>query len=61
VLGNFTVPTRPLYIVYPPGLQSLHRLRLFIEYIDDWFKKYPIDDDTALHIVPRPDAASGAT
>jgi DNA-binding transcriptional LysR family regulator len=44
VLESYSVPTRPLYVVYPPGLQSMQRLRVFVDYISDWFKQYPLDD-----------------
>jgi DNA-binding transcriptional LysR family regulator len=37
VIGTVTVPARPLYAVYPPGLQSMERLRLFLDFIAAWY------------------------
>jgi DNA-binding transcriptional LysR family regulator len=44
VLPEFEVPARPLYVVYPPGLQSVKKFRVFLDYIADWFKRFPIDE-----------------
>lgn len=44
VLPEYEAPSRPLYVVYPPGLQSVQKLRVFLDYISDWFKRFPIDD-----------------
>jgi DNA-binding transcriptional LysR family regulator len=53
VLEDYSVPTRPLYIAYPPGLQSLERLRLFVDFVGDWFKRFPIgESDQAEMKVP---------
>jgi DNA-binding transcriptional LysR family regulator len=57
VLDGLSVPTRPLYVVYPPGLHSVQRLRVFIDYVSDWFKQYPLDEISASE---PPALASGA-
>jgi DNA-binding transcriptional LysR family regulator len=44
VLPDYEVPSRPLYVVYPPGLQSVQKLRVFLDFISDWFKRFPIDE-----------------
>jgi DNA-binding transcriptional LysR family regulator len=44
VLAEYEVPSRPLYVVYPPGLQSVQKLRVFLDFISDWFKRFPIDE-----------------
>jgi DNA-binding transcriptional LysR family regulator len=43
VMKDFEVPSRPLYVVYPPGLQSVQKLRVFVDFIADWFKRFRID------------------
>lgn len=45
VLEAYAPVTRPLYVAYPPGLQNLERLRMFVDSISGWFKRYPITDD----------------
>lgn len=44
VLPGFVVPARPLYLIYPPGLQSVKKFRVFLDFMGDWFKRFPIDD-----------------
>jgi DNA-binding transcriptional LysR family regulator len=44
VLPEFSVPARPLYLIYPPGLQSVKKFRVFLDFMGDWFKRFPIDD-----------------
>jgi DNA-binding transcriptional LysR family regulator len=46
VLPDYAVPSRPLFIVYPPGLQSMRKFRVFLDYIADWFKRFPTDERT---------------
>lgn len=48
VLPGCTVPSRPLYVVYAPGQQSVKKLRVFIDYIADWFQRFPIDQPVVL-------------
>jgi DNA-binding transcriptional LysR family regulator len=44
VLPEFEIPARPLFVVYPPGLQSVKKFRVFLDYVADWFKRFPIDE-----------------
>lgn len=44
VLPEFSVPARPLYLIYPPGLQSVKKFRVFLDFMGDWFKRFPIDE-----------------
>jgi DNA-binding transcriptional LysR family regulator len=44
VLPEFSVPARPLYLIYPPGLQSVKKFRVFLDFMGAWFKRFPIDD-----------------
>ena len=48
VLPEYTVQSRPLYVIYPPGLQSVKKFRVFLDYIADWFKRFPIDGPVTL-------------
>jgi DNA-binding transcriptional LysR family regulator len=48
VLPEYQVPSRPLYVVYPPGLQSVKKFRVFIDYIAEWFRRFPIDAPVTL-------------
>ncbi len=45
VLEDQAPVTRPLYVAFPPGLQNLERLRMFVEFISDWFRRFPITDE----------------
>ena len=53
VLPEYEVPSRPLYVVYPPGLQSVKKFRVFLDYIADWFKRFPIDGPVTLEDARR--------
>ena len=48
VLTDYDVPDRPLYVVYPPGLQSVQKFRVFLDFIGAWFKRFPIDHTAVL-------------
>ncbi|HTX09649.1 MAG TPA: LysR family transcriptional regulator [Solirubrobacteraceae bacterium] len=62
VLPEYEVPSRPLYVVYPPGLQSVRKFRVFLDYIADWFKRFPIDEAVMLGAADEePDGANGAS
>jgi DNA-binding transcriptional LysR family regulator len=41
VLPEYAVPSRPLYIIYPPGLQSVKKFRVFLDFMGEWFKTQP--------------------
>jgi DNA-binding transcriptional LysR family regulator len=43
VLTEYEVPARPLFVVYPPGLQQVQKLRVFLDFVSTWFKRSPID------------------
>jgi DNA-binding transcriptional LysR family regulator len=52
VLTDYEVPARPLYVVYPPGLQSVQKFRVFLDFIGEWFKRFPIDHATVVGGAP---------
>jgi DNA-binding transcriptional LysR family regulator len=56
VLKDYETPARPLYAIYPPGLQSVQKLRVFLDYIGEWFKRFPIDEPMVLQ--PEVDVAA---
>ncbi len=33
------VPDRPLYALHSPGSQTLARVRLFLDFVTDWFRR----------------------
>lgn len=39
VLPDCQVPDRPLYALHSPGTQTTARVRLFLDFVSDWFKK----------------------
>ena len=41
VLPEFSIPERPLYAAYAPGRQLVRKVKVFVEFIADWFKKHP--------------------
>lgn len=41
VLPEFTVPDRPLYAAYAPGRQLVRKVKVFVDFIADWFKQHP--------------------
>ena len=59
VLPGYSAVTRPLYVAYPPGLQKLERLRLFVDFISAWFKQHPISEPQA-QIARGPEDATAA-
>jgi len=42
LLPGYQVPDRPLYAAYSPGHHTARKVRCFIDFMADWFKKYPI-------------------
>lgn len=42
VLPGYSVPNRPLYAAFSPGDHTVQRVRLFIDFIADWFQTHPI-------------------
>jgi len=39
VLPDCEVPDRPLYALHSPGTQTTARVRLFLDFVADWFRK----------------------
>jgi DNA-binding transcriptional LysR family regulator len=39
VLPECEVPDRPLYALHSPGTQTTARVRLFLDFVSDWFRK----------------------
>jgi DNA-binding transcriptional LysR family regulator len=39
VVPSCEVPDRPLYALYSPGGQTLARVRIFLEFVTDWFRR----------------------
>lgn len=58
VLPQYDAPARPLYVIYPPGLQSVKKFRVFIDFMVGWFKRFQIDQPIELR--PPQDAAEAA-
>jgi DNA-binding transcriptional LysR family regulator len=41
VVPSIDVPDRPLYALYSPGGQTPARVKLFLEFVTDWFRRQP--------------------
>ena len=39
VLPDCEVPDRPLYALHSPGRQTTARVRLFLDFVTEWFRK----------------------
>ncbi len=39
VIADVDVPDRPLYALHSPGTQTTARVRLFLDFVSDWFRK----------------------
>jgi DNA-binding transcriptional LysR family regulator len=39
VLSRHKVPDRPLYLICPPGTSSIQKIRIFIDFMGDWFRR----------------------
>jgi DNA-binding transcriptional LysR family regulator len=39
VIPDLEVPDRPLYALHSPGTQTTARVRLFLDFVSDWFRK----------------------
>jgi DNA-binding transcriptional LysR family regulator len=44
VLPQFIVPERPLYAAYAPSRPLIRKVRVFVDFIAEWFKAHPILD-----------------
>ena len=43
VIADVDVPDRPLYALHSPGTQTTARVRLFLDFVSDWFRKQAPD------------------
>jgi DNA-binding transcriptional LysR family regulator len=41
VIPDVDVPDRPLYALHSPGTQTTARVRLFLDFVSEWFRKQP--------------------
>jgi DNA-binding transcriptional LysR family regulator len=39
VIPDIEVPDRPLYALHSPGTQTTARVRLFLDFVSEWFRK----------------------
>ena len=39
IVADCEIPDRPLYALHSPGSQELARVRLFLDFVTDWFRK----------------------
>jgi DNA-binding transcriptional LysR family regulator len=39
ILSHHRVPDRPLYLICPPGTSNIQKVRTFIDFIGNWFRK----------------------
>ena len=53
LLPGCEVPDRPLYALHSPGSQTLARVRLFLDFVTDWFRK-----QAPAQVKPAPQAKS---
>ncbi len=42
LLPDHPVPDRPLFAVYPPGRQPLKKVKVFLDFIHEWFREHPM-------------------
>jgi DNA-binding transcriptional LysR family regulator len=43
MLPEYSVPDRPLYAAYAPGKQVVQKVRVFVDFIAEWFKQHPLE------------------
>jgi DNA-binding transcriptional LysR family regulator len=55
VLSDWPAPDRPLYAVYAPGKHTVRKVRLFVDFIADWFREHPMlsSDPAEAHAIDR--------
>lgn len=44
LLPDHAVPDRPLFAVYPPGRRPLRKVKVFLDFIQAWFREHPMLD-----------------
>jgi DNA-binding transcriptional LysR family regulator len=42
VLPNYNIPERPLYAAYAPSRHLVRKVRVFVDFIAEWFKQHPM-------------------
>jgi DNA-binding transcriptional LysR family regulator len=42
VLRQYSAPERPLYAAYAPSRQLVRKVRVFVDFIAEWFKQHPM-------------------
>jgi DNA-binding transcriptional LysR family regulator len=58
VLPDCAVPDRPLYALHSPGTQTTARVRLFLDFVADWFRKQAAAQQTRPSVVKAVQAQS---
>ena len=58
VLPECEVPDRPLYALHSPGTQTTARVRLFLDFVSDWFRKQAPAQQTRPAVVQAVQAKS---
>jgi DNA-binding transcriptional LysR family regulator len=58
VLPECEVPDRPLYALHSPGTQTTARVRLFLDFVADWFRKQTPAQQTRPTVVTAVQAKS---
>jgi DNA-binding transcriptional LysR family regulator len=41
LLSEHKVPDRPLYLICPPGTSTIQKVRTFIDFVGNWFRRNP--------------------
>jgi len=59
LLPEHTVPDRPLFAVYPPGKQPVRKVKVFLDFIQTWFKEHPMLELPPEVVAPSGRLASG--
>ena len=54
VLPEYAIPDRPLFAVYPPGKQPVRKVKVFLDFIQAWFKEHPMLDLPPIAVEPEP-------
>jgi DNA-binding transcriptional LysR family regulator len=49
VLPRCRIPDRPLYVAHAPGSGKVERVRCFVNFISQWFKRHPMPARAALN------------
>src|SRR5580693_433172 len=60
VLPDCEVPDRPLYALHSPGTQTTARVRLFLDFVADWFRKQAPAQPTRPAVVTEVQQAKSA-